>query len=61
MSRRRGRYEESRREKDKEKQKKTKKSTKSTHLLGGCLLGAFVTVKLVIFEMFDPSVPTRRG
>ena len=49
MSRNRGRYEESGEKKTK-KQKKTKcQDMKSTHLLGGCLFGAFLTVKLGIF------------
>ena len=46
MSRNRGKYEESGGKKTK-KQKKTKcQDMKSTHLLGGCLFGALLTVKL---------------
>ena len=40
-------------EKKTNKQKKTEcQDMKSTHLLGGCLLGAFSTVKLGIFLRF---------
>ena len=50
MSRNGGRYEESGGEKDKETEKDKCQDMDSTHLLGGCLFGAFFAENLGIWD-----------
>ena len=57
----RGRYEESGGEKEKETEEDKSQNMKDTHLLGGCLFGAFFTVKLGIFWDFWPKHTHQEG